>query len=83
MRRYISGSLQTSGAGASQPVAPTPLKQEEIEHALNRPVPRAAEERGPGEDPQCRPRSFYLPEYGEVYEHDTWALDQPDSRPLY
>ena len=30
-----------------------------------------------------RPRCFYLPDWGEVYEHDTWAAEQPDTRPLY
>lgn len=28
-------------------------------------------------------RSFDLPGYGPVFEHDTWALGQPDSRALY
>jgi hypothetical protein len=32
---------------------------------------------------QERPRCFHLPGYGEVYEHDTWAAEQPDSRALY
>jgi hypothetical protein len=27
--------------------------------------------------------SFDLPGYGPVYRHDLWALQQPDSRPLY
>lgn len=37
--------------------------------------------------PSCEqeqlPRSFHLPGYGEVYEHDTWALEQPDARALF
>jgi len=30
-----------------------------------------------------RPRSFLLLGYGDVYEHDTWALKQPDARAQY
>jgi hypothetical protein len=35
--------------------------------------------------PSCEqePRSFDLPGYGLVYERDTWAAEQPDSRALY
>lgn len=29
------------------------------------------------------PRSFDVPGYGPVYEHDTWALEQPDTRALF
>lgn len=29
------------------------------------------------------PRSFDVPGYGAVYEHDLWALEQPDTRALF
>jgi hypothetical protein len=37
----------------------------------------------PSSELEQLPRSFHLPGYGEVYEYDTWAMDQPDARPLY
>lgn len=50
------------------------LKTQDDDGALTEPPSPCAQE---------RPRSFILPGYGLVYEHDTWALHQPDSRPLY
>jgi DNA-binding transcriptional ArsR family regulator len=79
------GASQTPTRGNSVPEvgAPVPPKQEELEQAINTPGPRAAEERGPGESIQGSPQSFFLDGFGEVFEHDTWALEQPDARDLY
>jgi len=89
---YLAAKPVDPPAESTQSTPSSVPRVRQVEHSTGTPVllssvlPSLEDFAGCAEAPAPsseRPRSFYLPGYGDVYEHDTWALDQPDARALY